>query len=160
MCLHFRPYFSVSSFHTHSYNLARTLPQRDTPSSVAAGGNGQGKAELEGQGALWGSAPSSRQVFIVGHSRQSGWAQDRILVRWSMLLPNRKTRAVSCSSPALLSLGGGGEGNRNGRWSKKGTQAAFSLHSTFPELQENKALATFWKDITEEEIRIIIIAII
>lgn len=104
MCLHFRPYFSVSSFHTHSYNLARTLPQRDTPSSVAAGGNGQGKAELEGQGALWGSAPSSRQVFpkeeaepssgfILGRSRQSGWAQDRIISMMVNATPQQEDKS-------------------------------------------------------------------
>lgn len=154
MCLHVRPYFSVSSFYTHSYNLARTLPQRDTPSFVAAGGNGQGKAELEGQGALRGSVPSSRQVFpkeeaepssgfIVGRSRQSGRVQDRIISTMVNATPQQEDK----SRVLLFSC-------------KKGTQAAFSLHSTFPELQENKALATFWKDITEGEIRIITIAII
>lgn len=89
MCLHFRPYFSISSFYTHSYNLARTLPQRNTPSFLVVG-NGQGRAQLQEQGAVWGSTPSRRQVFpkeeaqlssvfTVGLSRQSGLAQDRII---------------------------------------------------------------------------------
>lgn len=104
MCLHFRPYFSVSSFYTHSYNLARTLPQRDTPSFVVAGGNGQGKAELEEQGALRGSAPSSGQVFpkeeakpssgfIVGRSRQSGWVQDRIISTMVNATPQQEDKS-------------------------------------------------------------------
>lgn len=62
MCLHFYPYFSISSFYTHSCNLVWTLSQRDTPSFLVAGGTGQGGAELEGQGALWPQA-GTWQVF-------------------------------------------------------------------------------------------------
>lgn len=89
-CRHFRPYFSISSFYTHSYNLARTLPPRNTPSFLVFVGNGQGRAELQEQGALWGSTQSRRQVFpkeeaqpssvfTVGLRRQSGRVQDRIV---------------------------------------------------------------------------------
>lgn len=170
-CRHLRPYFSISSFYTHSYNLARTLPPRNTPSFLVVVGNGQGRAELQEQGALWGSTPSRRQVFpkeetqpssvfTVGLSRQSGRVQDRIVSAMVNATPYREYRAISCSSPALLNQCGGGEGSRDGRWGKKGTQAAFSLHSPFPKLQEKKALGPFLSDTTEGEIRIIIIAII
>lgn len=118
-----------------------------------------------------GSAPSSRKVFpkeeaepssgfIVGCSRQSGGVQDRTISTMVHATPQQEDKSrvllFSCTAEP------GGRRGRKQEWKrdKKGTQAAFSLHSTFPELQEKKALATFWKDITEGEIQIIIIAII
>lgn len=80
------------------------------------------------------------------------WYRTELLVQWSMPLP---TGVKEPYPPPLLhaDLRGGGEGSRNGRWSKKGTQAAFSLHSAFPKLQENRALVTSWKDTVKEVIR-------
>lgn len=70
-----------------------------------------------------------------------------------MPLPTRNKRTTSSYSPALLNLGGGGKGSRNGRSGKKRVQAALSFHSAFPRLQKKAALVISWKDTTEGAIR-------
>lgn len=103
--------------------------------------------------------PSPPQSFLWDRVGGVAWCRTEPLVQWSGLLPNRNKKATSSSSPAMLNLGGGGEGSRDGRWGQRAKEAAFSPHSAFPKFQKMRVLVTSWKDTTERAVRTGTIAI-